>query len=256
VTDLYNQVVELIRKDVIKFTPQLFYSEDHAPESEPLAFASSVLVKYKNDYLLITAGHVFQNEDPNTIGVMLQNDFCVIGGMLKGFDLNEEDSYNPKNLDIAIFKLDEITVNMFKEQYQFLELNNSISFSSINARYLIFGYPAELTISKPSTKTIVPRSMSLRTIGADLSYYKDNIHINKTIILLADQENIASSDIKSTTKISDLGGISGCGVWKVIDLSTEKPQYELVSFITGENEFKTALYSSRLNIVLDLLKYF
>ena len=98
--------------------------------------------------------------------------------------------------------------------------------------------------------------MSLRTIGADFSYYKNDIDINKTIILLADQENIASSNIESATKISDLGGISGCGVWKVINLSIENPQYELVSFITGEDEFKTILYSSRLNIVLDLLKYF
>lgn len=255
-TELYNQVVELIRRDVVQYTPQLFYSEDHTPESEPLAFASSVLIKYRNDFLLITAGHVFQNEDPNTIGIMLQDEFCVIGGMLKGFDLNDEDTYNPKNLDIAIFKLDETTVNMFKEQYRFLELNSFIPFSSIDARYLIFGYPAELTINNASTKTIVPKSMSLRTIGADFSYYKNDIDINKTIILLADQENIASSNIESATKISDLGGISGCGVWKVINLSIENPQYELVSFLTGEDEFKTILYYSRLNIVLDLLKYF
>lgn len=44
-TELYNQVVELIRRDVVQYTPQLFYSEDHTPESEPLAFASSVLIK-------------------------------------------------------------------------------------------------------------------------------------------------------------------------------------------------------------------
>lgn len=255
-TELYNQVAELIRRDVIKYTPQLYYSEDNIPESEPIAFASSVLIKYRNDFLLITAGHVFQDEDPNTIGVMLKDEFCVIGGMLKGFEPNDENSYNPKYLDIAIFKLDEISVNMFKEQYQFLELNTFIPHSSIDDRYLIFGYPAQFTVSNATTKTINPKSMSLRTIGADFSYYKNDIDISKTIILLVNQENIASSNNETVSKIADLEGISGCGVWKVINLSTEKPQYELVSFITGENEFKTILYSTRLNIVLDLLKYF
>jgi hypothetical protein len=47
--------------------------------------------------------------------------------------------------------------------------------------------------------------------------------------------------------LPDLNGISGCGIWNVSNVFEKKPQYKLVSILTGENFQKTVLYSAKVD---------
>ena len=49
------------------------------------------------------------------------------------------------------------------------------------------------------------------------------------------------------SELPELDGVSGCGVWSIYDLFEERPKYELISIITGEDAQRTVLYSSRLD---------
>jgi hypothetical protein len=167
-------------------------------------------------------------------------------------------NYEPNNYDIAIFELDAITVDTFKEKYDFLTWDklDFNHYSSVISRYLLFGYPGNLTQKNYPTKQIIPSSLILRTVGLPPSYYlKEGINIVKILTLIVDQGNIGSSDKSASIQLSDLGGISGCGVWSVSNLDSEIPEFKLVSILTGENDIKTVLYSTKLDFLLAWLTH-
>lgn len=59
---------------------------------------------------------------------MLKDEFCVIGGVLKGFKPNDSDNYDPTKIDIAIFKVDEALVLLILSAKipAFMEYNYSV----------------------------------------------------------------------------------------------------------------------------------
>lgn len=256
-TNLYNKIASYISLEIIKYTPQLYYVEDHSSDEAPYPHSSSVLLHFDEKFFLVTAGHCVHNIDLTKVGIMLGHDFCSIGGSLKCYEPNDEDTYEPTNLDLAIFRLKSETVDAFKEKYDFLNVEklNFNHISSKESRYLIFGYPGELTENDDEAKVIIPSSLKLRTIGVPFLYYlQEGIDKNKTLVLFVDQNNIGTSDSTTVSELAALGGISGCGVWHVSDLNTSNPQYQLVSILTGENQEQTTLYSTKIDIIPYFLK--
>lgn len=252
-TTLHNKVATAIAKHVVKFTPQLFSVKNHQTKLPPSPDSSSVLIKVGDRHILITAAHNLHNENLQNIGFMLKKDFVVIGGELRYFEPNEIDGYEPTKKDIAFFELDNVTIEAFKEKYEFLEWNQLglNHFSSIDSKYIILGYPGERTKKNFPTKLITPTSLTLRTVGLPPPcYYENNIDMTQTLILPVDQNNFSSTE--TLKKLPNLGGLSGCGVWHIWDTSRTNLKYELVSIITGENELKTLLYSTKID---ELLKY-
>lgn len=231
-SDFYDDICDKIAKEISKFTPQLFSVKDHKSRLPPRADSSSVLLSVRNRFFLITAGHTIHSYDLNCIGVMLGNDFYTIGGLLKCFEPNELNDYDPNKIDMAVFELEHNTVNVIKEKYQFLQWNKvGLNHSSSNkSPYLTFGYPGQKTKKHYPTKQIIPSPFILRTIGtSNECYIKAGIDTNKIIILAVDQKRVASSFTKEIEILPELGGISGCGVWSIFNLLGENPQYELVS---------------------------
>lgn len=256
-TNLYNKIAGIISLEVMKCTPQLYSVEDHISNEPPFPHSSSVLLNFDENFFLLTAGHCVHNLDLNKVGIMLDHDFCTIGGTLKYFEPNDDDNYDPTNYDIAIFKLDAETIATFKEKYNFLEINK-LDFNHISSeasRYMIFGYPGELTENDFRTKTIVPAPLKLRMSSVPFSFYlKENIDKSKTLVLSVDQKAVGTADNQFVSALSPLGGISGCGVWHISDLNTSNPKYHLVSILTGENETQTTLYSTKIDILPLILK--
>ena len=195
-TELYNDIAQVISKKVKSFTPQLYYDDHSDNEIPPSAFASSVLLKIANNFFLVTAAHVFHEESLKNIGFFINKYFYAISGELNYHEPNNGDYFDAKNLDIAVFKLDYISVDLLKNYYSFLELQNVEfnHFSSVASRYLVFGFPEEITNPNEAERTIVPISMSFRTSGVDHTYYENDINRNKTIIVLGDQSNIYSAN--------------------------------------------------------------
>ncbi len=250
----YNEIALTVAEHVQKFTPQIFSVRNHESTLPPSPHSSSVLIKIAERHILISAAHTFHNENLQNIGFMIQQDFIAIGGQLRYFEPNDSDNYEPTKKDIAFFELDDVTIEAFKEKYDFLEWDKLgfNHFSEIDSKYLIFGYPSEMTRKNFPAKLITPSSLKLRTIGVPPPYYRaDKINIFQTLILLAVQDNITGAD--TFKKLPVLGGISGCGVWDISNTSPSNPEYKLVSIMTGENESQTVLYSTKIDELLQYL---
>lgn len=257
-SELHDKVAEAVAKQIFLCSPQLFFVKHNKPKLPPYPFSSSVLVSVNGKYFLISSAHTFHEEDSESLGIMIENDFCAFGGNLRYFEPNIEGGYDPHKLDIAVFKLDIITVNAFKEKYTFLTWDK-LGFKHnplLPSRYLFFGYPSVKTQKHFPTKRIIPTSLTVRTIGVeDKYYYENNFDIRKSLLVLLKQLN-ASLNIQPNKPLPELDGISGCGIWNVLNLSVENPQFELVSIVTGQDYSKSILFSTRIDVLHDLLLTF
>lgn len=244
-----NNVAENISKEIQKYTPQLYYDEKPNSNLPSRPLASSVLITVDDHYFLITAGHTFEDVDLMHIGILIEAEFCTIGGALTKYEPNNE-HYEPNKLDISIFHLDLETIKMFKEKYKFLEWNQIVfnHYSSHNSRYMLFGYPAEITRKHFPTKKIIPAALPLITIGLPPeNYCLGNIDIHKKLILLL--ADFISLKTKSIKKLPELEGISGGGVWLVSD-DNEKTQYQLVGIVTGQKD--SFMFSTKMDFLFVL----
>ncbi len=256
-TDFYNDVCNDMSKEVAKYTPQLFFNKNLSITNPPSADSSSILLTVNGRFFLITSGHTVHGININCLGFMIEDYFYTIGGYLRYFDPNDVDRHEPNKIDIAIFELEEKTINALKEKYDFVQWNK-VSFnhsSSESSHYLIFGYPNQKTRKHFPTKEILPSPFFFRTNGVSIKHYlKENTNSNTTLIINVNQKYVMGSETKSIEQLPELGGISGCGVWEILNLYGEKPQYKLVSIVTGENEQQTCLYSSKIDNVRSILK--
>lgn len=245
----YNEVVIELSKELSLFTPQLFSVKDHTKSViPPRADASSLLIEAGDRHFLVTAAHVFHECEMDKIGFMINREFITIGGTTRYFEPNELDDCDPNKVDMAVTELHKETTQAFKEAYRFLPLEK-VGFhhqTGTGEPYLVYGYPKSRTKKDFPTKRILPKPFIFRTTGYNEDYYFTNsIDSNKTIVLHTPPSGIRSKD-GGEADLPELGGISGGGVWHLNDLHALKPKYELVSLITGEDEGRTVLYSTRV----------
>lgn len=257
-TAFYNEIANRIAIEVGKCTPQLYAVRNHTNNRlPPYADSSSVLLTVNERFFLLTSGHSVHGIDLHHLGIMIDNDFCTICGDLQYFEPNSDQGYEPGKLDIAIFELGLITVSAIKEKYTFLswdKLDTGYASSQISP-YIIFGYAASETKKHFPSKEILPSPFILRTISVPGEYYNEQqIDPAKTLVLQVDQKQVMLARANSIRELPELGGISGCGVWRVLNLTDEIPQYKLASIITGENETKSVLYSTKIDRAVTLLK--
>lgn len=254
-SEYYDELSLNMAKEIMDYTPQLFFEKNHNGKLPPYADSSSVLLTINERFFLITAAHCIYDID--CIGIMVENDFYTIGGYLKYFEPNDQDNYEPNHLDLAIFELNDETIKAFKLKYKFLDWNR-IGFghqSSTISHYLVIGYPEYKTEKHFPTKKILSSPLILRTIGVNVDkYVKDKVNKNSCIILSADQKNVGLNTTNTIIELPPLGGISGCGIWHVFNEFGKTPRYQLVAILTGENEQKTLLYSTKIDHIKKILE--
>lgn len=247
--EYYNTVCGGFADEIAKSTPQLFIVKDHSSRLPPASFGSAILASLNESYFLITAAHCVDGINLEYLGVMIGNDFCTIGGQLFYYEPNR-DVFDPNNADIAVIMLDTQTVAAMREKYEFIDWQKIglDHLSDQSSKYLIFGYPASKTRKHFPTKQIIPEPLVLRTVGASDEYYlQEQIDRSKTFLLYADQKSVGRAADSKIEELPQLGGISGCGVWTILDLFTPSPKYKLAGLITGEGRNKTVLYCSKIN---------
>lgn len=251
----HDELQNAIAKEVGLCTPQLFYHMIDKPNLPLYAHGSSVIVMVSDCYFLITAAHVFHQEKLDQIGVALGSDFCNLGGLMKYFQPNGSDYFDPNNTDIAISKLDKEMVQVIKEKYKFLPFDKfNVSTNRHYSRYVVFGYPAESTVKNFPTKQIRPSPFILRTVSADPKYYDlHGIDKNKVIVVRCNLNQVINSSTQSATTNKELDGISGAGLWHVHDnAKADNPIYHLAGIITGGTT--EVLYATRIEVIWNLLR--
>lgn len=249
-----NNIAGKISKEIEQYTAQLFYDKNPTNNLPSKPHASSVLITVNRKYFLITAGHTFEDVDISHIGIMIDHDFCTIGGGLSKIEPNN-DNYEPNKRDLSIFQLDDVTIKTFDEKYKFLGLEQ-IEFNHYSvesSQYLVVGYPEEMTRKNFPTRSISPSALVMSTIGIAPEFYNlENINLDNVLILFLGE--FVSSITKKLKKVPDMGGLSGGGVWIVFG-NNNNYQYKLVSIVTGENSFKSHLYSTKIGSLLPWLVY-
>jgi hypothetical protein len=225
-----------------------------------MAHSSSVLVSVKNRFFLVGAAHSFFDVDiGKDIRIMIDNYSYELGGNLRYFEPNKNDgAYVPNNADMAVFELSNGFVRSIEKKYNFLPWSRIVfgHESSKDARYFLQGYPEKITGTDFPTYKIHSSAFNLAAIGFEKDFYmEENIDSRKVIAVTADQSVWRKMPVinQGEVKLSELGGISGSGVWNVFNLESETPEYRLVSIVTGENHAKTCLYSTRIEVLRAIL---
>ncbi|CAN5213970.1 hypothetical protein BH11BAC5_BH11BAC5_14220 [soil metagenome] len=255
----YLDSFAIIKADLIKYTPQLVFSKTRNREIPPKADSSSILITVQNRFFLITTGHTLHNRSLQTIGIMLENIFYSLSGKSAYHEPNIDFEYEPNKLDMGVVELDEYAVSILKRKYEFLQIEQMdfYHFNSKQFQYLIYGYPVEKTSKDINTKIISPYPISLFTIEETIeNYLLNNIDIKRVIMLKGEQNRLLHLETKleKTKPLPLFEGLSGCGVWRVEGLMSIKPEYKLVSMITGSTETQDILYSTKVTAILGILK--
>ena len=238
----------MTQKSFKKFTVPLVYNRRETLSGTPLLFSSSVIFTVASRYFIVSSGHTVHGENTDEFGFMINQTFYNIAGLGWVFQPNEEEkNHDPTRLDLALYELtDRISIRALKSKYTFLKWKEiALShFSENKSQYFIYGYPAILSTNNDDEKKVIVNSIKISACGVEYDDYKEfKIEMTNFLILKV---------IKGLSL--NLEGISGCGVWLKKDISEGKSTYQLTGIITGQDEFATFLFSTKVDIISKILK--
>ncbi len=235
-------------------------------------FGTGTLLRIADCFFLVTAGHVIKDSCKNnkTVGIGGSDDryFIALRGEAQvSSDCQGETNADP--FDIGLYRLPPDIVARMKQK-QFLLLDD-IDFveQSPTAVYTLFGFPAVWSS---------PDSSGLNTIGykafqytayrydrdtSVLKQYQDRYHLllDAQLTEATDHDgNLFSIHDADAEKILalELGGISGCSVWRVGDLKAPFNEWgikppQVVAVQTGVYKSHRAIKATRWIAVSTLI---
>ena len=237
----------MTQKSFKKFTVPLVYNRRETLSGKPALFSSSVIFTVASKYFIVTSAHTVHGQNTDEFGFMINSTFYNITGLGKVFQPNEEESHDPTKLDVALYELtDRISIKALKSKYTFLKWKQiALShFSENKSQYFIYGYPEILSTDNDDEKKVIVNSIKILARGVEYDeYIESGIEMTNFLIL------------KVIKRVSlNLKGISGCGVWLKKDISESKLTYQLVGIVTGQDEFATFIFSTKVDIISRILK--
>ena len=226
----------------------MFYIKNENKPIRPIALASCILYENTGNYYLITASHVFEDEEIQPkIGILINDVFSL----LHGFLIYTDDKEN--KIDLAIMKLADHFVKDILEQYSFL--NNdflNINHELINKQqYLMAGFPVSKT--KIYGKTHKREELVGLTQPSKDEKYKE-LNFNRDNHIIVDIDKVKDFDnIESISTPPHLYGVSGSGLWLISDLS--KPKFKLVAIMTEWHRKNKVTIGTKIDVAIDIIKY-
>ena len=239
-----NESICASQKEANKYTYPIFISD---VKKKPALLASSVVVKIKQKYYLITAAHVLENiviaGSPFIIGVKGQ--YVSIEG---GFIHSNHEKYD--HFDIAYIELSaDFTKANDISSLNIGQLNVGNKFPNIRVAF-IHGFPNSR--NKQFRALLNTMSFRLRAyayagiIKNDFSSWKET---QKSIALHTCMAYTNKSDGKAPP---DPRGISGGGLWIIPDISTPSNIY-LDSILIEYHKKHAMTFSTKINQVVDFI---
>ena len=255
--DIVGESVDTYSREILKYTPQLFTKQTNATSNIiPEAEASGVLIEVQKQKFLITAGHFVESNEPENIGIMIENTFYILNGMVKY--VNPFESEQADKIDIAVWKIDEnVAVELSKKysflQYEDIEFNHVVS---SDPKYLIVGFPWKSTIEEKATKKLIVSPLIFLTKSSDKKFYKQlKFEEHSNILLDYRQKKVKNfgNGMVQANKCPE--GVSGCGVWYLPTyLIKGTPKPKLIGQIIEQDKSKTILIGTRIHLVMEILR--
>ncbi len=272
---IISKVIQYNFDKIAPYTLQLFHNDIPQWESSPPEpVGTGVLIKFENNYFIVTAAHVLQPyatkqkrnpykeesdyDDPQEAFLTLENIGFYYDGTYYPIREVFYTNINGKveNLvDIAVVNLEKETVKELSGK-QFvdcdtLQLRHTISAQN---RYFVYGYPAEWTDLK--SYKIVRNPLKLITKGVDISVKeieKFEFDPQYNFLIFYSPKNLIDKD-GNKLNISSPNGISGCGLWYY----EKGGMLKLVGIMTEnkfEKERKPFMMATKIDVVIDILGY-
>lgn len=130
------------------------------------------------------------------------------------------------SVDVAVITLDTEAVDALSQSHRFLRLLDiDLSPTASEGFYLLSGFPAEWAQQKINAEQMGGlHFLSGLYKGQVESTEKPDIHI-----VLGYQQWGLGMGLTESKALPDLSGMSGCGIWKVVDVKNSKYSFKLVS---------------------------
>lgn len=237
--NLLAKNINLLSKEILNYTPQLFHIERNKNDKTPKALGSSVLYFSGNNHYLITAKHIFNHQDEWAIGFLINNYFYELDG--------EKYSSDDTHIDITVIKLTTQLASILLSHYKFLNKEKiDCNHNCIKpSRYLEVGFPITRTKLKKHDKTIRVNPFILLTKIRNENAEHYFVEIPKKRSTFTDNKPIGT--------LPKLTGISGSGLWYIS--SFINLDFKLIAImIEWDNIEKKFTKGTKINIVCKLIE--
>jgi hypothetical protein len=219
------------------------------------ALGSGVLVQYKGNYFLITAGHCLKQDGKVILsGILDGREFYN----LKGLAMVEHGL--AEKIDVGMVKLNDESVEVCLRNHKFIPQTQILNNSGIKqpADYFVAGFPNSKVQTqhraKKIEKDLAPFLMQSRT----LEYYQKLVfHPNESLLLRFDKRRSTIWGSGEMSMAPNPKGMSGCGVWYIPDYFVQNLENitSMLSsiFIEYHPRYRTTV-ATKFEVIVPLLK--
>lgn len=212
----------------------------------PIIQGTCSFIKYKSQYFILTAQHVFENLEDNLYINLEYNSKSLIkpGGQ----------SYSDKKNDIGIIILDDETKTLLQKRYKFIDFSSHTQNDNIDLfkNYSFLGFPeSKGRFNKYKGKIKIEPFVFTTEIVNDEVLVRHNINVEDKICVYYEKNKVHNVLKDQITNGPDVYGISGCLLIHHI-----KDKFIIVGILTDwfiEN--KKILIGIRSKFIEEILSY-
>lgn len=227
------------KRSVIQLYKQLTYEEpiDLKPE------ASGVLITIDDNYYLLTAGHVYKDCEFENIGFFSDGFFFVIQGEIK---------YTLDDIDMAVCKLNQATVEELIQKYDFLPSEKIRVGHKLTKelKYYIYGFPTSKTKIIRRYSEIRLGNFQYLTVGVTDSTVYEAMKLDADYFYLLDYHRKklirAGTSLKQESPVPN--GLSGTGLWYL-----DGDEMYLIGIMTAWDDGLSVMQATIIDLLLDMI---
>ena len=248
--DALLDIIKDVTRDIASHTVQLFTLS--GLYDRPIPYATGILLRTKNKYYILSAGHIANDLRDNKILIIDSDTYNFIEGEAELID--PQKSAANDIIDLVCISPSKSLISNLQSQYRFLDYQNVLLGHEVinEQRYLIFGFPSSYSRINPMTKGIKPRAFSFLTKPINSGLYEKMDYSKRFNYLLHYSR-------KSTFRYTEEGtltgpkpyGLSGSGLWFLPEYNIEKGEtvpHSLVGIMTEFNNKYNALIGTKIGI--------
>lgn len=227
-------------------------------KSKPYLVGTGVVLDIVSKLFIVSAAHVFDENDITTIYTFLNGEQQIIEGEVHVTTKPENDR-NKDKLDVAVFKVSDSLISKFRTSYTPVTIED-IEINDIPASkkyYAFIGHPANKTKPKYGTTKINREVFSyFGTVASSNTYEQLSFSTYSHIVVGFDPKKCIDENGKRCT-FPKAKGMSGGGVWLLEDLNKHSSQShvnKLVGIGIENHKNPKVMVGTRIGAVIEVIK--
>jgi hypothetical protein len=227
---------------------------------------SGALLQIGNKSFIVSAGHTFDARRMADVPLWVTSGVAgskllPLGEVLiRSSATNDPYDRTDEPFDIAVCELSEETAARIAVEKRFLRLNDVDPWDRQELRswYMVYGYPTKLSPPDQAIRSINANAVALTTFTyCDERGTLDRYDMEVGIALDFDSATIRDDDGKPAVP-PDPRGMSGCGIWRLVEAGTDMRSWKLddVKLVAIEHTLKVkqkVLVGTRIQYALQII---